>query len=110
MNRRAHPRIACVVEGCKRGTTRFPPLEDGRRIEFICGEHWRRIPSSWRKRLAMLKRRATMARKRGDHERAERIVRAECRAWARCKSAFDAPPVDDELPAGLAMHLADLGL
>lgn len=44
-----HPRLACMVLGCRRGSTAYPPGQ-----EYLCGPHYRAVDRS----LKMLRIRA----------------------------------------------------
>lgn len=55
------------MDGCKRGTTTLPPP-----VTIICGKCWRKAPDYMRKRWSRLRRRATLADKRGDVEQGRR--------------------------------------
>lgn len=64
--RAGHPRVNCLVPGCKRGTTRLEPFPEGFRslqhpdrtgLEWVCGPHWRRVPAYLRRRERRLVRR-----------------------------------------------------
>lgn len=107
--RPTYPRVECLVPGCRRGTTRLENNGDGS-VELICGRHWRTVPLSWRRRIALFKRHVKRADRRGDAEKYRQAVNAEWRMWQRVRAMFLDAPSSDELPAHLAEHLRDLGL
>lgn len=133
MTRRSgHPRIACCIEGCRRGTTTCAPLpqgcsdlETGGTLEWICGPHWRRVPRALKRRRQVLRRQWVRRRKivggvsywhlrPGSPERIqlvmlERLIRA---CWARCKAhaAGDLVVGVGEMPAAVAEELRRLAL
>ncbi len=89
-------RLACIVPGCKhtRGQRKGEtPIEEGE--EWVCGDHWRAVPSYLRRRKARF---ARLYRKRfgddpfwqfpaGSPKRIEavRIKNLRARSWEQCK-------------------------
>lgn len=110
--RRSYPRINCCIAGCKRGTTRMAPREDGSAPEIICSKHWRTVPKSWRSAMAFLRRVAVAAEKKGDEERYSQAARAWWRGWRRIVSMLSNPEtvMDGEVPATLSTQLKAVGL
>lgn len=129
--RSGHPRVACAVVGCARGTTTCEPLpeggyslETGGAHEILCGPHWRRVPRTLKRRRRLLfkawERRGRTAGttcywqlKPGSPQRiglvsAERLIRA---VWQRCVSiASGECAANDDLPPGLAEELRRISL
>lgn len=79
-----HPRIACIVPFCGRGSTRWAAP-----CEIICGKHYRMSDLALRRRRTRVK---AMLRKRGEWEAGpggealtERAQRIDDRLWAKIK-------------------------
>lgn len=67
MIRSAYPRINCVVPDCRRGSTRYKPG-----TELLCGQHWRKVPLSWRRKMALYRRARTLAERKGNQDKVRR--------------------------------------
>ena len=84
-------RIACVIPGCRRGTSRFPDSD-----EIICGPHWRAVPAATKRRKARIRRELrrffAIAEAQGwalsndQHRYGARLYRAASLAWRRAKA------------------------
>lgn len=110
--RPSYPRVNCLVPGCKRGTTRMEPREDGTPPEVICGKHWRTVPVAWRRRMTLFRRKATAAEKRGDEAKLMRASMAWWQGWDRIVRLLSNPDsvMAGELPVTIATELEREGL
>ena len=108
--RASHPRVNCCITGCKRGTTRLEPNANGEPVEWICGEHWRQVPKSWRTRMSLFGRRYRSARRKGDVEQMHRCARLWWQRFDKAKALFDQDPPSDEIPPLMAEQLRKDGL
>lgn len=106
------PRVNCLVEGCRRGTTRIEPYEEGAvgvetnepRPSWICGVHWRRVPRRLKRRRSFLLRRwrklnptrAYWHLPPGSPQRLKTIQaeRLLVENWRRIKAVFDEGCID----------------
>lgn len=74
-------RLACLVPGCThtRGQHRGePPIRPGE--QWVCGEHWRQVPTQMRR----IKARAFRKARRAGTQAAWRVAQ---RIWRRCVRA-----------------------
>jgi hypothetical protein len=102
------PRTACVADGCHRGTRRIAPcppshvsIDSGRgRHEWLCADHWRRIPKTWKKRRRKLHKRIHRNWPEGmawdqltaDQQREHRqLSRMAKKLWRMMKARLDNP-------------------
>ena len=110
--RQVYPRVNCLVAGCKRGTTRYPPHDDGGVPEIICGKHWRTVPKSWRTAMSFVGRRCRAAERKGDTASMERALRLWWSQWGRIVAVLNNPEdaIAGELPPTLAEGLRAHGL
>lgn len=87
-------RINCCIVGCRRGTSKFEPDEDGD-DEIICGKCWRLVPAATKARRRRIG--AEMRRLEkiipADHDLTEaslrivtRILRMRARNWRLIKA------------------------
>lgn len=76
-------RVRCLVPHCghTRGDRRGDQLRPG--AEWICGEHWRRVP----RRLKLIRSRLTRRRARLGGTMTDVMRGIEHRSWERCKRA-----------------------
>ena len=75
---RSPERIACCVPGCSHTARRDRYPDAG---EFLCCEHWRMTPRTWRKRHRLI---CNRGRKYGWDAK---LATLEIRLWVRIKSA-----------------------
>lgn len=83
------PRITCAIAGCKR-TAANPKGWTG----WICADHWKLAPTSWRRRCTMFRR----IMRSPNPARAQRAASALDRCWARCRSHIEAKCADGAPP------------
>lgn len=76
VTRLTYPRINCVVPSCKYGSTRYKPG-----TELLCGRHWRMVPLSWRRKMALYRRAGTLAARKGNQAKVEAANRCLWRRW-----------------------------
>lgn len=101
------PRVQCLAPDCQRGTTRIRPNEDGDQDEWICGDHWRRVPKSWKSRLSLFRRRYFAAERKADEATMQRASHAYWNIWARIKRSLQSP--ESEMVEGMpAIMLSEL--
>lgn len=91
MNLEAHPRINCIVPGCKRGTRRFPDSD-----EVICGKCWRFVRPATKRRKRFIERAWRQFEAEGEaHDwrispeamrRGDKLLQANRLVWRRCKA------------------------
>lgn len=108
--RTGYPRVNCLVPGCKRGSTRFAPGEDGTAPEIICGPHWRTVPIAWRRRQALFSRRYRLAERKGDERAMQVSSRCWWSGWDRIKRLLTEQPHSDGLDPMMAEGLRKAGL
>jgi len=89
--RSGHPRVNCLVPGCRRGTTTVPPEDQRRGVQYLCGTHWRQVPRSLKNRMAKYRRRARAAERRHDYETANRWHDLDVAIWKRITDQFLEP-------------------
>lgn len=108
----SHPRINCLVPGCKRGTTRIAPYQDGTSPEVICGKHWRTVPKAWRLAMSRYRRAFAAAERKGDERRQQVARRCWWSGWDRIVRTLCNPEtvMAGELPATVAEELRRDGL
>ena len=89
----------------------MPPSEDGTAPEWICGEHWKRVPKTWRQRLSLYRRRYNAAERKGDEEGMRVAARVWWSRWERCKALFaEDQHKDGDMPALMQEDLRRVGL
>jgi len=110
--RPSYPRVNCVIQGCHRGTTRCAPNDDGSAPEIICGNHFRKLPKSWRRKLTLYRRAFDAAERREDVPKMRAASRCWWSRWEACKHFLNEPEsiMDDGLPLGLSSELKKDGL
>lgn len=76
-------RVRCLVPHCDRtrGDRKGDQLHPG--AEWICGEHWRRVP----RRLKLIRSRLRRRRARLGGKMTDVMRGIESRSWERCKRA-----------------------
>lgn len=103
VGRPSYPRIGCSVKRCHRGTSRLPPGN-----VYICPNHWRQVPKSWKRRLSLFRRRAGAA---STDEQYDRAARAWWATFRRIVKLFDEDHVQgDQMPAIMKEQLRKDGL
>lgn len=107
-----YPRINCSISGCKRGTKRIAPYEDGSAPLVICGKHWRMLPKSWRTAMAFCARKKRQAARWGREDLARICARRWWILWDQAVALLSNPdaPVEDGLPMLMAEELRKKGL
>ncbi|HIQ17231.1 MAG TPA: hypothetical protein EYH41_04420 [Novosphingobium capsulatum] len=107
MTRPAYPRINCVVPGCRRGSTRYKPG-----TELLCGQHWRKVPLSWRRKMALYRRARTLAERKGNQDKVEAATRCLLRRWDAAVRLLTKPEsvMQGGVPAAIAEQLRREGL
>ena len=112
MSRVSHPRINCVIPGCKRGTTRCAPRDDGALPQIICGKHWRTVPKAWRQVMSGYGRVFRRAERRGDERVMQMASRSWWRGWNNIVETLSTPGtiMSGDLPATVAEVLRRDGL
>ncbi|MGE4302458.1 MAG: hypothetical protein AB7E24_00320 [Novosphingobium sp.] len=110
--RPTYPRVNCLVSGCKRGTTRAAPHDDGTPAEIICGKHWRTVPKAWRSRLSLYGRRYRAAERKDDQRGMDIAARCWWQRWERIKQLLLNPEavMTEDLPATMVQELKSAGL
>lgn len=106
----SYPCVNCLVPGCKRGSTRYPPEADGCAPEIICGPHWRTVPQAWRRRQALFARRFTLAELNGDDRAMQVAARCWWSGWQRIKRLLTEQLTSEGLDPLMAEGLRKAGL
>lgn len=101
------PRVACVATGCRRGTTRIEPDENGRQGEWICGPHWRTVPKNIKDRMKTMRRRYRLGERKGSQLLMTSASQVFWAYWAEARRFVQGEELEtvDGVPAGMAEAL-----
>lgn len=105
MSSPTYPRIECLAEGCRRGTSTLPPGG-----WMVCAKHWRMVPKSWKRRLNLIRRRWRKAERMQDWGKCAHCHRLHSKMLKRIRQLFDYEHEGKEMPLAMREELRDIAI